>query len=896
MFMSSTRELVDVGTLWPSGQQVNNKSQNIVIKKAKLFKSINRFEILNQLDEPDLNLSSQQLSFEQNNDISDEVFKPPPPIFVRGVINYLDLCTALIELIGVDNFFCKTSADRLKIQTSNSESYRALIHFLKEQEAEFHTYQLKQDKPLRVVIRNLHPTTNVDTIKEELKVRLFEIRRVTNVLHKVTKIPIPLFFVDLELSIKSAEIFHLSSLYIRKSKSKSPTNLKQSANLPTVRNTVTQKPTADTPRAASAVAQITSPLTVQINARIFSVQAIILQVTKAVPSTRISSVPKSHISKPDPHSPTYAQATSVRSANNSTPSTASDLNSTITNFLEDFKSLINPQISLLTKVLHNFVTRRNLKVLAPPGPTYWPSSARKNPDILDIFITKIPNNIHCTTENIFDLNSDHSSVLLTLNVSPLRQESPKLFNHTTNKIKFHDIVKCSLPTNRLPSHKQKYNKLANHLNKLLAKLKTKSLESFLTNLSNDGSLWKTTKNACKTKAPNVPIKNNDSSFAISDAYKAELFKLHLSEIFQPHPDIASPNNINSVEEFLNSPLPVAHPVKHFTPNEVKYAIDKYPLKKSPGFDHITAEVARCLPGDRSKYLRNSIFGTILKESCHYHAPDGANIQVREMLEKIKGYEKGNQVFTRNLINEAVLPLVVAAQLSSQSLISRTISRVRSKVEVYPQNPLTVNDLNIPLEYYSIMIDFEQPFTLAFKDVFPNSEIKGYFFHFQQCIWCKIQENGLQNMYAEYAEFSLQIRHLCALAFVPIDKSVQYFNELIESNYYVENENILSPMISYFEDTWIVRPNRRNGRRPPMFSVNMWNCYESVIQDLPRTNNSVEGWYHAFNAALGANHVSIWKFIRFLKHEQLLQEVRLEKRLLGEASPTCSRKYRDHDKK
>jgi len=108
----------------------------------------------------------------QNNDSSDEVFKPPPPIFVE---NYLDLCTALIELIGVDNFFCKTSVDRLKIQTSNPEPYRALIQFLKEQEAEFHTYQLKQDKPLRVVIRNLHPTTMVDTIKEELEVRLFEL-------------------------------------------------------------------------------------------------------------------------------------------------------------------------------------------------------------------------------------------------------------------------------------------------------------------------------------------------------------------------------------------------------------------------------------------------------------------------------------------------------------------------------------------------------------------------------------------------------------------------------------------------------------------------------------------------------------------------------------------------
>jgi hypothetical protein len=83
--------------------------------------------------------------------------------------------------------------------------------------------------------------------------------------------------------------------------SESPTNLKQSANVQTVKNTVTQKPTAVTLHAVSAVTQITSPPTVQINAPIhqsvLSVEAIILQVTKAVPSTRISSVPKNHTPK-----------------------------------------------------------------------------------------------------------------------------------------------------------------------------------------------------------------------------------------------------------------------------------------------------------------------------------------------------------------------------------------------------------------------------------------------------------------------------------------------------------------------------------------------------------------------------------------------------------------------
>jgi hypothetical protein len=126
------------------------------------------------------------------------MFQTSPSDLCQRYINFLDLSKALIELLGVDNFFCIASADHLKIQTANPESYRSLIHFLKDEGAEFHTYQLKEDKPLRVVIPNVHPTTDSDTIKDELEIRLFHVRCVTNVLHKVTKAPLPLFFVDLE--------------------------------------------------------------------------------------------------------------------------------------------------------------------------------------------------------------------------------------------------------------------------------------------------------------------------------------------------------------------------------------------------------------------------------------------------------------------------------------------------------------------------------------------------------------------------------------------------------------------------------------------------------------------------------------------------------------------------
>jgi len=131
---------------------------------------------------------------------------------------------------------------------------------------------------------------------------------------------------------------------------------------------------------------------------------------------------------------------------------------------------------------------------------------------------------------------------------------------------------------------------------VLAKHKSKTFTHFLSKLSpKDGSLWRATKNICKFKISNLLIKNPDGSYVISDSDKAELFKVHLSTIFQPHPDIYSQTNNSIVEDFFNSPLCLpSNPIKHFTPYDIKFAINKYSLKKSPDFDLITAKVARYL--------------------------------------------------------------------------------------------------------------------------------------------------------------------------------------------------------------------------------------------------------------------------------------------------------------
>ena len=68
--------------------------------------------------------------------------------------------------------------------------------------------------------------------------------------------------------------------------------------------------------------------------------------------------------------------------------------------------------------------------------------------------------------------------------------------------------------------------------------------------------------------------------------------------------------------------------------------------------------------------------------------------------------------------------------------------------------------------------------------------------------------------------------------MPPDDVIEAFQQLMDS---------LSDFLAYFESTWLGIV-QRGCRRRPKFDVAMWNVYNRVEDNLPRTNNSVEGWH------------------------------------------------------
>jgi len=172
---------------------------------------------------------------------------------------------------------------------------------------------------------------------------------------------------------------------------------------------------------------------------------------------------------------------------------------------------------------------------------------------------------------------------------------------------------------------------------------------------------------------------------------------------------------------------------------------------------------------------------------------------------------------------------------------------------------------------SVMTDFERAAINGFQAVFSNAESRGCFFHFSQAIYRKIQsEPDIKMKYEDESnlEFALHIRELAALAFVPPGDVILSFDILLDSDFYRENQELLTPLLDYFEATWLGRPTRGvQSRRPSLFPINLWNCYSSAADGLPKTNNAVEGWHRSFSSLISSHHPTIWKFIDGIKKDQ-----------------------------
>ena len=80
------------------------------------------------------------------------------------------------------------------------------------------------------------------------------------------------------------------------------------------------------------------------------------------------------------------------------------------------------------------------------------------------------------------------------------------------------------------------------------------------------------------------------------------------------------------------------------------------------------------------------------------------------------------------------------------------------------------------------------------------------------------------------------------------------------------------LLTYTETIGVMRERTR--RENPLYPVSFWNVKKRVDEDLPRTNNAVEGFHSVLRSSITCKHPNIRKFIAALKKEEELQQTKI----------------------
>ncbi|CAI6345283.1 unnamed protein product [Macrosiphum euphorbiae] len=289
-------------------------------------------------------------------------------------------------------------------------------------------------------------------------------------------------------------------------------------------------------------------------------------------------------------------------------------------------------------------------ICAPDSPTHFPFIPHHNPDVLDITLTNLQQDM--TISNFNDLSSDHNPILITINKSP-KTNTPPLANRRINWKKFkaemtmHPIkhqaitnpkeiednigkltksiqkalsnnssllnqpnrtpispeILLEIETKRIlrkrwqqthdPTYKKMYNAQINYVKKLLQTHRQEEWDTFTQTLNfEDKSIYKLNRRLLRKKPACAPLKTTSGIRIFDEKLKAELFADTMSTQFSNNPGPPNKEVEHSIQIINDDQTPNND---YITPNEVLDIIKKLPKAKAPGMDQITNTTLKNLP-------------------------------------------------------------------------------------------------------------------------------------------------------------------------------------------------------------------------------------------------------------------------------------------------------------
>lgn len=146
-----------------SSRHVQKQSKVNTYWLGKPVPTSNSFFLLDNDEKPDANSEPKDRS------------KKPAPIFVDGVSNIQPLISLLNEHAKGHYEIKILRNEQVKVQPKSSEAYSKIVKQLEIKQTEFYTYKQKQDRGFKVVLKNMHSSTDTNEIKMTLSDLFFSL-------------------------------------------------------------------------------------------------------------------------------------------------------------------------------------------------------------------------------------------------------------------------------------------------------------------------------------------------------------------------------------------------------------------------------------------------------------------------------------------------------------------------------------------------------------------------------------------------------------------------------------------------------------------------------------------------------------------------------------------------
>ncbi|CAG9087526.1 unnamed protein product [Plutella xylostella] len=150
-----------------------------------------------------------------NNGTQKTQVSKPPPIVLYGINDIAKLCEVIDKTLQKSQYTFKiVTKNQLRISCDTIDSYKKLMCLTREKGLIGHTFTRKDERPYRIVIKDLHPSTPVEAIKEEIESTGNTIvGEIINARYGPEKTPTYTWFVNLAPHPKNAEIKKLKYIY-----------------------------------------------------------------------------------------------------------------------------------------------------------------------------------------------------------------------------------------------------------------------------------------------------------------------------------------------------------------------------------------------------------------------------------------------------------------------------------------------------------------------------------------------------------------------------------------------------------------------------------------------------------------------------------------------------------